>query len=195
MAQASAAGPKGAERDVRGRLLAAGAGLCCEHGLDAFSLREVAGRAGVNQAMVRYYFKDKEGFEAALLDAGFDDFLAALPARAGFRETARAAIAALNRAPWLPLLVARTVYLSADLRTRFLERHAPRLAAALGGRFRLRADIEPRFVVLSIISMLVFPQLARPVAGPILGVQYNDQFAEDFAGHLAKLFLGEGEGR
>lgn len=70
--------PKGIGADVKRKLLQAGHAVYTERGLDGVSLREVAARAGVNQAMVRYYFKDKQGFEMAMLDDGVETLLSGL---------------------------------------------------------------------------------------------------------------------
>lgn len=181
-------GPRGLGSDVKGELLRAGCALYAERGFEPVSLREIADRAGVTQAMVRYYFKDKHGFETAMLDDGFERFVGVLDNSADFRSAIHAAVSTLNTMPWLPLLMMRTVYVSDDLRSQFAEKHAPRIVAALRGVLVPREDLEPANVFLSIISLLVFPQLAKPVVGPVLGIRFDDAFAAGFADHLAKLF-------
>ena len=184
-------GPKGKGSDVRGALLKAGFSLYQERGLEGFSLREVAERAGVNQAMVRYYFDDKTGFDAAMLDEGFDRLLASLPVDGTFTEVIEAAITALSAMPWLTLLMLRTVYVSDTLRGQFLEKHAPRVLHALGSRLQLGKDLDPVYGQLSVISQLVFPHLARPLMGPILGITFDKTFAADYAKHIAAVLRAD----
>jgi TetR/AcrR family transcriptional regulator len=184
----SSAGPKGLGSDVRGELLKAASAIYEERGFDGVALRDIAERAGVNQAMVRYYFDNKHGLEAAMLDDGFERLLDAIPKDSDFKITIQSAISTLNTMPWLPLLAMRTVYASDALRRHFIEKHAPRIVRALGNGLKLRSDLEPKFVFLSIISMVVFPQVARPVVTPVLGLRFDDQFAADFAAYLASLF-------
>jgi TetR/AcrR family transcriptional regulator len=175
------------QSDVRGKLLRAGRALYQERGLERVSLREVADRAGVNQAMIRYYFKDKLGFEQAMLDDGFDNLLASIREGEGLTVVLQSFISTLNKMPWLPLLMVRTVYLSDTLRTYFIKKHAPRILAAIRSEVSPRPGLESRYLFASIIAMVVFPQLARPVMGPVLGIQFNEPFAAAFATHISKL--------
>lgn len=184
-------GPKGLGSDVRGELLRAGHALYEARGFDGVSLRDVAERAGVNQAMVRYYFRDKNGYEAALLDEGIDRYLDAVSGHDSFRDFIAAAIATLNDMAWLPVLMMRSVYASNDLRARFIEVHTPRIIAAMQVVYQPRGNLKLPHVFLSIISLLIFPQLARPVVGPVLGIGFDDRFADQFADHIAILFEGQ----
>lgn len=181
-------GPKGAQAEVRRALLAAGGELYEERGLEPFALWEVAERAGVTQAMVRYYFGDRQGFLAALLDDGFERLFAAVPADGDPATMLERVIAEMNRMRWLVLLMMQCVYASGELRSHFMERHMPRIAELLGRAVARRGDLDARLSVVSLISMLVFPQLARPVIGPAFGLAFDEGFAEDFAGHIGRLF-------
>jgi AcrR family transcriptional regulator len=66
--------------DLRAALIAAAEQLVVERGVDGFSLREAARRAGVSPAAPAHHFKDMRGLltEVALL--GFRDFAATLEA-------------------------------------------------------------------------------------------------------------------
>lgn len=177
------AGPKGSNSDVQGALIQAGCVLYESHGLQGVSLREVAEHAGVNQAMVRYYFKDKSGFEVAMLDSGCKRLLAAIPDEEEFEITFRAAISALNSMPWLPILVLRTVHIGDSLREYFLTTHAPLLMAKFGAHLA----IDTKFALLTVLSTLLFPQITRQVNGELLGIEFNDEFAADFAAYVNRL--------
>jgi AcrR family transcriptional regulator len=189
MSDSKRSGPKGASADVRAALLAAGCAVYEERGLDGVSLREVAQRAGVNQAMVRYYFTDKNGFEKALLDDGFKRLLSKLPADGDFEALFCAATSAMNDMPWMPLLMMRTVYISDSQRQYFVETYAPQLMERFGGLL----PGDSKFDLLSTVSMLVLPQLGRRVVGPMLGIDYDNQFAHDYAAHVDAL-LGNSAG-
>ena len=71
-------------RDMRGviaqRILAAARVSFAEYGYRATSMRSIAQRAGVDPALVSYYFDSKAGlFEASLVPpAGYTDAIAAL---------------------------------------------------------------------------------------------------------------------
>jgi AcrR family transcriptional regulator len=174
--------------DVRGELLQAGRDLLTEAGFQPIALREVADRAGVNQAMVRYYVRSKHGFLAALLDDGFDALITAISGHRSVGAISRAAIGALNTMPWLPVLLTQCVYLSAELREHFVRRHAPRFVGALRAALGPGRGERRKHAALVLLSALIFPQIARPVVSRVFQIQYDDRFATSFATELAALF-------
>src|SRR5688572_4310334 len=66
--------------DLRRALVEATEALLAEKGPEAFSLREVARRAGVSPAAPAHHFGDAGGLLAAVATAGFDGLAAALTA-------------------------------------------------------------------------------------------------------------------
>jgi len=183
-------GPR-TDQDVSRALIEAGQRLQVESGFNAVSLRAVADRAGVNQAMIRYYFEDKHGFEVALLDESFDRLIERAGEPTSLRELLERLIGALNEMPWLPIQLARSVYFSTELRTHFVRSHAPRLVGAIRRAIPASREVDPGFAALSVLSMLVFPQIARPVVGKVFGVRFDDEFARSFAQHVSRLFPEE----
>jgi AcrR family transcriptional regulator len=67
--------------DLRAALLAAAEAELAERGIEAFSLRSVAKRAGVSHAAPAHHFGDVQGLLTALATEGFRRFLAAMKAR------------------------------------------------------------------------------------------------------------------
>lgn len=63
--------------DLRSALLAAGEAELTERGVEGFSLRSVAKRAGVSHAAPAHHFGDAQGLLTALAAEGFRQFLAA----------------------------------------------------------------------------------------------------------------------
>lgn len=55
----------------RRALLAAGTELFSERGFDGVSIEDVAGRAGVNKALISYHFRGKRGLYGAILESTF----------------------------------------------------------------------------------------------------------------------------
>lgn len=66
--------------DLREKLIAATEALILERGVDGFSLREVARRAGVSPAAPSHHFGDAKGLLAEVAYLGFRDFADALDA-------------------------------------------------------------------------------------------------------------------
>jgi AcrR family transcriptional regulator len=67
--------------DLRAALLAAAEAELAERGMEGFSLRSVAKRAGVSHAAPAHHFGDAKGLLTALAAEGFRQFLAAQAAR------------------------------------------------------------------------------------------------------------------
>ncbi len=59
---------------------------------------------------------------------------------------------------------------------------------------RLRRDLDPRYTLLSLIGMCLFPYIAEPVLGPLLGYQLDEAFGRDYTDHTLALFLGGAAG-
>lgn len=147
--------------DVRADLLASAAAAFSARGYEAVSLRDVAKRAGTTAAMVHYYFGDKSGLFAALLDETLASVLervrSALAARGAASEgrAARASVEGatgqgsvielffdiahetLGATPWIPRLVLREVLSDdAPFRERFIEGYARPMSLLLRGALR-----------------------------------------------------------
>src|SRR5215510_15809117 len=54
--------------EARARIAAAAEELFAERGFDGSAIRDIAGKAGVNGAMIHYYFGNKEGLYHAMLE-------------------------------------------------------------------------------------------------------------------------------
>jgi AcrR family transcriptional regulator len=193
-------------RDVRRALLVAARELFLERSYRDVSVRQLAAAAGVNLAMVRYYFGDKQGLYAAMLQdvmgplaARIESMLAApaseSPDLAGFL---RQYMQTAAENPWLPRLILRDV-LAPDggFRDRFVEEFAGRLAprvALLVGRGRpggptARARLDPRLTVISMLSLGLWPFLAMPVLERALGFRPDAPGIERLIDHTVQFFL------
>jgi TetR/AcrR family transcriptional regulator len=194
--------------DVRADLLAAAASAFGARGFAAVSLRDVAKRAGTTAAMIHYYFGDKDGLFAALLESALASVLervrAGLSARASggppgasldvFFEVAQEALGA---APWIPQLVVREVLSdTARFRERFIESYARPMSQLLRGALRgevaarrLRADLDVDLAFTSLLALAAFPFVAQPVLEGALGVSYDAAFRARLAAHTKRLFL------
>jgi AcrR family transcriptional regulator len=132
--------------DLRAALLAAGEAELAERGVEGFSLRAVAKRAGVSHAAPAHHFGDVGGLLTALAAEGFRRFQATLDAReAGARDprdrAVRAGLGYLDFALARPALFrlifssARPDYADADLLAAADAAyvHLVRLVADMGG--------------------------------------------------------------
>ena len=192
--------------EARDRLLRTAARLFAAHGYAATSLREVAVGADVTPAMVAYYFRDKAGLLEAVVMDGLEHVLEAVRAAAddesGHTLFVPRLIAAYLRVidehPWIPLIMVREV-ISRDtplrelVKDRFMTRAIEIVPPMIAQDIRsgeLRPDLDPAHTVLSILGMCVFPYIAEPVLGPLLGYRTDRDFAERYTTHAIDMVLG-----
>ncbi len=193
--------------DVRERLLDVATQLFVERGFAEVGVREIARAASATPGMIAYYFGDKIGLYEAMFDRVFETLIAQIQALAADPrqdvDPIEAFIAlyvrTIARAPWIPQFILRDVATrEGPLRRRFIERYgrrigavAPRLFAGELQSGRLRRDADPVLTLVSVVALCVFPFVAAPVMGPVLGLKLDDDFAERLIAHNTRL-LREG---
>jgi len=193
------------DEGVRRRLLEAAAHLFSQRGSAGVGIREISRSAGVTPGMISYYFGDKQGLLLAVLAdvferlfKGFQELAASPPSEVALPEAfARLYIGVIGREPWVvPLIVREVLAQDSPIRARFVEQIAARAAQIVPQLFareiragRLRADLDPALAVLSLLGMCVFPFLAHPVIGSVLGYRLDDTFQRRLIEHTARLYL------
>ena len=196
--------------DSRDVLVDAAARLFAQQGFEGTSLRQVGAIAGVTPAMVAYYFNDKSGLLEAVVRKGLSELLEVVVAsvsehRPGefVRHLVPRYLQTLSQDPWIPQIMIREV-ISRDtpLRQMFIDEFATHAAAAVPakvleeiGTGALRSDLDPRFIVLSLLGMCLFPFIAQPVLGPLLEFETDGAFAAAYGAHVLELFMHGAGGR
>ena len=195
--------PVHADSDVRSALLDAASKLFLKHGFERVTARQIAVAAGTTPAMIHYYFGNKLGLFRAMLERAIGpvrELIAASLANADAVLDPTVLIgmhmrtAAAN--PWIATLIVNEVLAEKGrFRTTFIRdiagRQAP-LVMQLLQRARadgkLRKDLDVRLAALSLMSLCIFPFVARAVAGPVLGLKFDDEEIERLIAHTARLF-------
>lgn len=191
--------------DVRRRLVAVARELFAKRGFGEVGIREIAREADVTPGMISYYFDDKLGLYEAMLGSVFEEMLGRvreLAAQPGdgtgpLAALVRMYIATLASQPWVPALLLREIVTGdSAARARFIERFASRVATLIPGLVaaevasgELRAELEPKLAVLSLMGMCIFPFLAHPLAGKVLGYELDAAFSERLIEHTTRLFF------
>ncbi len=166
-------------RGLRSRdaLLAAASDEFALHGFAGASVDAIAGRAGINKAMIYYHFGSKEGLYVEILRAVFASMGERTAAIAGSSAGAERKIAAFVAAigaeadarPCLPPIMMREMAEGA----RRLDRGTLRLMARVffnlrrileqGTRERVFRRVDPFFTYLRVLSPIIFFRASRPV--------------------------------
>ena len=199
--------PAAAERgaDPREALLDAAKHAFARDGFAGASLKQIAHDAHVTPALASYYYGDKAGLLAAVVEhrvaPAAGGIMGALAGEAPAIERLQrfvheyTATAALN--PWLPQLIVREVLNDQGvLRDTFVTRFGSGLGGVLRGAVAqaqaegsLRRDLDPPRLAMSLMSLCVFPFIATPLVTGVLGVTVDPASAPALAAHHWSLFL------
>ena len=197
-----------APQDAKEKLLAAGTKLFAEKGFAGISIRQIADEAGVNSAMISYYFGGKEGLYEAVITVQYERLLgkfeeiAALPAPVQEKLHMYAEVIRRNHMEDQPLM-ARLVQGELSSPTACMEKvirkYTARIAKLVSGILRegiqagqLRQDIDPLFAALALAGMLNIFFILREVTKSVVPV-FADCDAE-FVEAAMKIYL-KGMGR
>jgi AcrR family transcriptional regulator len=198
--------PAAAQRGkAREALLSAAHELMAEKGYPRVTLREVANRAGVQPALVNYYFGGKDGLLRSVVASVAEQMLARIQRAVSgggsptdrIRELIHGTVEAITAAPYAPrLLVEQVLFADSSVIEEFVENFArPNLAAILAllddgrksGSFR---EVDPRFLVPAMVGSCIFFFLGSPINRRLYGLDEIDaDLAREFADHTAELLL------
>ena len=175
-----------------------------ERGYDGSRMQEIADRAGINKAMLHYYFRSKDRlFEAVftetlgrILPRVVEPLASDLPLGLKIRRFVETYIDQLQRHPKLPGFIINELNRHPErLRELALEHVAPVLPtvrhqiedAVAQGRIK---SIKAEDLVANLVSLCVFPFLARPVLQAVMGMDSDeyDRFLTE-RGHAVTEFV------
>lgn len=201
--------------DTEKRILDAAHAVFIRRGTAGARMQEIAREAGVNQALLHYYFRSKEQLARAAFERAASQLLPAVIDVMGSaddidRKVARVVsleLDHLSRAPYLPgyiisevthhperarqLIVAMTQGLTPDdVRPRVFGTLAKQIDESVAaGRMR---PIAPSSFMVNLISLCIFPFAARPMLQAMLGLDEAGfaQFITRRRDDLTSFFLG-----
>lgn len=161
-------------------------------GFEGARMQEIADQAGINKALLHYYFRSKEKlFEAVFSEVAANLFPAVkqlLEAELGIKEKVtffvKIYIKLLHENPFVPAFVINTLNTNPTDFLKYIRRSGlnPLLLQkqiddeASRGVIRM---IKAEHLLVNIVSMCIFPFVARPIIQNIFGM--ND---EEYQGYL-----------
>lgn len=195
--------PSGGDSErVRAELLQAARNLFLANEFKAVSVRQIAAAAGVNGAMVNYYFGGKQGLYLAMVEELLQRLQDSLADMGTGADMSIAAFSTqycrlLAENPWWPNFMVREVLFSdGAIRSAIIEKmstiFAPQLLQAVRreiSQTHFRSDLDPRLTLLSLMGMTVFPFVAKPMVERVFEIPVDSDFAERLAAHNTQLFL------
>lgn len=189
-----------AGQDLKTQILDTAEELFSANGYAATPVRQIAEQAGVNPALVHYYFGDKKSLLQQVMQRTLGPLVAAISTMNEGAETSPEAIARLlistvASRPNLPRLVTREVLLpGGEMQRYFIENLAPHLGGALPPLIeraqaagKVRKDADPAIATMMILAVCLFPFVARELAGPVLGIRLDDTGIESLTQQVTQL--------
>lgn len=195
--------PTSPDPAARDAILLASADLFAAQGFAGTTIKEIAGKARVNSALLYYYFEDKEGLYRAVLahligtvSEQIGASLADAPSpEDGVRRfvTAQAERFFANRT-FARLLLRElmdhgAVHLEVPIGSVIANAFRPLAEQIAAGQASgvFRRDVDPRFAVLSTVSQVAYFTLAQPLVAQVMGHEGSvPQTARAFGAHAAE---------
>lgn len=193
---------------TKARLLVAGEQLFADQGFDRTTLDAIAAAADVNKAMIRYYFGDKDGLYAAIIEAVVAEVLAELETRLPANPDPAGAMAdyieifaeAVMARPSFPRMILRD-YLDGDIMSRegpsqtlFRFMQTTRCYYQQGFEAGLFREVDPHMLHLSIVSAAIFFSISARLRAQVAARGHMPEEdlslqSQAFARHMRALVL------
>lgn len=175
-------------------------------GLDGVRVEHVARRAGFNKALVYKHFGNREQLFCAVLDAQLGQRMRVLASAPSTTGDAMAAWSAATFANPLfgKLMMREALEYLGEVPRREMERQAyyrrqVDQVSASQARGTLPDGLDPKFLLLALLSIVTFPALFPQISGLVSGLDPNgDEFQQQwsaflrgFAANLSETTMGE----
>ena len=208
------AAPAVDDADTEQRILDAAHRVFIKRGTAGARMQEIADEAGVNKALLHYYFRSKDRLSDAVFQRVAKGIFARLTDAAGsdleledkVRRLIDIYLDQLSHTPYVPGYVISELNQHPERALQFLDavrpgqgaNGVPVFLAKLAEQIQVRVragtmrPIPPRQFIANLASLCVFPFAARPMLCAVLGMDdkgFNDFIAERKKG-LADFFLG-----
>jgi len=189
--------PKGDQQDTRQALIDAARESFSRYGYRKISTRQIAQKAGVDAAMIRYYF----GSKANLFEAMVKDTLSPMLSLLRQHSQSEAALTPLtlmqtyyrmmSANPSLPRLIqeifnhhddGNAFSILANIFDEVLLR-SKHWAQQLHQQHKINPALNPEWIRLSLLSLMIFPLLAPKYIQQGLGIELSSDWLSQLAEH------------
>ncbi|MDZ7738779.1 MAG: TetR/AcrR family transcriptional regulator [Bacteroidales bacterium] len=188
------------DKQTETRIFDAATEIFEEKGMAAARMQDIADRAGINKALLHYYFRTKEKLFMAVFDVlsekMFRKFAAIFEKDMPFEEKIKyfftEHISFLQKNPKLPMFILTEINRNPALLNKFISKiNFQGIRSSMSGDKSLGIPEEavPHLMV-TIVSLSVFPIAAKPLLKALLseaGVNYNQFIKERM--HVAPEFI------
>lgn len=170
-------------------ILEAAKAVFIRKGMDGARMQEIADEAGINKALLHYYFRSKQKlFDAVfsrILSTTFNEmreiFSGEFSVEQAVRRFTDAYINTLIQNPYIPEFVIHELNKDVEKLQKLVSKNLPDITPFLQtiekeiaeGKIR---KIDPRQLLMNTISLCIFPFVGRPIIATILYEGNNQEF-------------------
>lgn len=201
------------DADTARRILAAARRVFLEKGMAGARMQEIADEAGINKALLHYYYRSKEQLFQIVFEQALADMMPRvqaivtqpMPVREKLKAFVRVYFEQLREHPVVPLFVLHELQRGGGSLVQVFQAHLMQQAgkaqpllppALLLDQIRaaqVRGELppyDPVQLLVSILAMCIFPFLARPMIQFLLSMDQSafDRFLEERTAHV-EVFL------
>ncbi|HVI45617.1 MAG TPA: TetR/AcrR family transcriptional regulator [Chitinophaga sp.] len=172
------------EKNTEAQIIAAAKKIFMQKGLAGARMQDIADEAGINKAMLHYYYRSKDKLFEIIFNEAADNVFrvlsAILQSDMPFREMIAAIIDNyidnLIKNPYLPVFVLNEIHQNPErIVSRFTKSgNSPDIQAFMdkvnkAQKKKQIRSIQPLQLLLNIVSMCIFPFAARPLIQTVSG--------------------------
>ncbi|WP_143307465.1 TetR/AcrR family transcriptional regulator [Chitinophaga vietnamensis] len=179
------------EKSTEAQIKAAAQKIFLQKGLAGARMQDIADEAGINKAMLHYYYRSKDKLFEIIFEEAMDNMLKSLhsilQSRGSFKEMVAGIvdnyITQLSARPYLPVFILNEINQNPErMIRRFRNASHPPDIEAFAERVKQAQKkgeirkISPLQLLMNVISMCVFPFAAKPLIQALAGldeVQYR----------------------
>lgn len=170
------------------KILRAAESVFLKKGMDGARMQDIADEAGINKALLHYYFRSKEKLFNAIFAAALQQFIPKLDqaiqhnlkVEEVFKLLAGLYMDLLMRNPYLPAFIVSEIGRNpAQMKDLMLKQlNLDRIAPQILQRILEEKGnaVDPTQILVSIISAILFPFIGRPLLTPLLFQDKPEEF-------------------
>ncbi len=165
------------DQNIEVRILNAARVVFMKKGYDGARMQEIADEAGINKSLLHYYFRNKEKLFTAIFEEAFHQFLprisgyfqAEMPLFEKIEKISGLYITLLSQNPHIPMFILHEVQNNPDLIVDKLQNQAGIDPQVINRQIQkevkagILKPVDFRQLMVSLISMCVFPFAAKPL--------------------------------
>jgi TetR/AcrR family transcriptional regulator len=174
------------------RILEAAESVFLEEGYAGARMQHIADRAGINKAMLHYYYRSKDKLFELVFNYKLGQFLPQVTMAMQDPELnfidkvdrfVMSYLGMLRKNPGLPLFIISTMNRNPEMMNSIKQKIGPIIIAAMQEEMNKGniKRVDPHHFVLTLIGMCIFPFLARPIFRAAFDVskeEYDQMIAE-----------------